>query len=121
PVGSIFEWRSDATADALAERIARNGAALIIDYGHVRSAIGDTLQAVRAHTYHSPLADPGSADLTAHVDFEALAAAATSAGARVHGPMDQATFLRRLGIDERAAALKRKASATQARGIDAAV
>jgi NADH dehydrogenase [ubiquinone] 1 alpha subcomplex assembly factor 7 len=121
PVGSIFEWRSGETERALATRVARHGAALVIDYGHVRSAIGDTLQAVRGHAYHPPLADPGSADLTAHVDFEAMAAMAASAGARVHGPIEQGTFLRRLGIDQRAAMLKGKADAAQTRDIDAAV
>jgi NADH dehydrogenase [ubiquinone] 1 alpha subcomplex assembly factor 7 len=121
PVGSIIEWRSGETERALAARVARHGAALVIDYGHMHSAIGDTLQAVRAHAYHPPLADPGSADLTAHVDFEAIAAIAASAGARAHGPIEQGTFLRRLGIDQRAAMLKGKADAAQTRDIDAAV
>ena len=52
------------------------GVALIIDYGHARSAAGDTLQAVRGHGFAPVLANPGEQDLTAHVDFEALAKAA---------------------------------------------
>ena len=68
---------SAAIMATIAGRIARDGgAALIIDYGHDGPAFGDTLQAVRAHRYDDPLAHPGEADLTAHVDFAALADAA---------------------------------------------
>ncbi|MDP4033182.1 MAG: SAM-dependent methyltransferase [Pseudorhodobacter sp.] len=75
------------------------GAALIIDYGgwHAR---GDTLQALRAHQYANPLANPGEADLTAHVDFEALARAA--APCPVTGLTPQGSLLARLGIAARA-------------------
>jgi len=83
---------------ALAER---GGGGLIIDYGYARSAPGDTLQAVRAHEYHPVLKAPGEADLTAHVDFEALARAAESAGAIAWSPLDQGPFLQALGIDQR--------------------
>jgi SAM-dependent MidA family methyltransferase len=79
---------------------------LIIDYGHVESGLGDTLQAVSQHGYAQPLAAPGLVDLTAHVDFQALAQTVKSVGARVYGPVTQAEFLRRLGIEERADALK---------------
>ena len=48
------------------------GAALIIDYGHAHSGLGETLQAVSGHTFADPLRAPGEADLTAHVDFEAI-------------------------------------------------
>ena len=58
------------------------GVALIIDYGHARSAPGDTLQAVRGHRYCRPSIDPGEQDLTAHVDFEALATRGKRARAR---------------------------------------
>jgi NADH dehydrogenase [ubiquinone] 1 alpha subcomplex assembly factor 7 len=105
PAGAIFEWRCDDFAIEIARRAAAGGAALIIDYGHVKSAIGDTFQAVRSHRYASPLASPGSTDLTAHVDFEALGKAARKAGARVHGPIAQGTWLKRLGIEARAAVL----------------
>ena len=121
PIGSVYEWRDLEIARDLATRAVRQGAALIIDYGHADSAIGDTLQAVRAHSFHPPLVDPGMADLTAHVDFAALGAAAVSTGARVYGPIEQAMFLRRLGIEQRAAMLKSKATEAQARDIDAAL
>ena len=67
------------------------------------------------------LDDPGDADLTAHVDFSALAAAARRAGAGVFGPVAQGAFLEALGIEERAALLRRNASASQAQAIDAAL
>ncbi|WP_299043341.1 SAM-dependent methyltransferase [uncultured Tateyamaria sp.] len=91
---------------ALASRIAsRGGAALIIDYGDWRS-LGDTLQALHAHAPVDPLASPGQADLTAHVDFETLCtAAAPAAHSRV---TPQGVFLERLGITARAQALAAK-------------
>ncbi|MBT5674572.1 MAG: class I SAM-dependent methyltransferase, partial [Rhodospirillaceae bacterium] len=95
------------------------GAALIIDYGHAESANGDTLQAVRAHRAQSIYAEPGLADLTSHVDFEALRRAAT--GIQTHGPVTQASFLRCLGIEARAASLQRSATAQQARDIATAL
>ncbi|MEX0842431.1 MAG: SAM-dependent methyltransferase [Xanthobacteraceae bacterium] len=122
PEGSIFEWRTDSTALEIGRRMARSGgAALIIDYGHMQSEVGDTLQAVGEHAYASPLTAPGLVDLTAHVDFQSLAEAAESIGARVHGPIYQGEFLRRLGIASRAAALKANAPPAKAGEIDAAV
>lgn len=121
PVGEIFEWRSRDAATAIARRAAAGGAALIIDYGHVRSATGDTFQAVRSHRYATPLASPGLADLTAHVDFEALGDAAQAAGARVHGPVEQGTWLKRLGIEVRAAVLQAHATRAQRADIAAAL
>ena len=122
PVGAVFEWRSDRIVRELAQRLSRDGgAALAIDYGHAQSGAGETLQAVGAHRFVDPLAAPGEHDLTAHVDFQALAAAALAAGARVHGPRPQGTFLEALGIDERAERLKTRATAAQARDIDAAL
>jgi SAM-dependent MidA family methyltransferase len=119
-IGEIFEWRADHIALELGRRVVRSeGAALVIDYGHVESAVGDTLQAVGAHSYADPLAAPGTVDLTAHVDFQALALAAESMGARPHGPIEQAVFLRNLGIDARAAALC-KSAPHKAAEIDAA-
>jgi len=79
PVGQIFEWRSDQWATDLAVRVRGGGAALVIDYGHANSSTGDTFQAVRSHRYASPLGMPGRTDLTAHVDFDALARAAWTA------------------------------------------
>jgi len=96
----------EAAAAALAKRLAEDGgAALVIDYGHARSASGDTLQAVRGHAFAPVLADPGEQDLTAHVDFEALARAARGAGAQVTSLVTQGEWLNRLGIGSRAAAL----------------
>jgi NADH dehydrogenase [ubiquinone] 1 alpha subcomplex assembly factor 7 len=121
-IGDIFEWRDDRFALELGRRVvSAGGVALILDYGHSESAIGDTVQAVRGHEFADPLGAPGSADLTAHVDFEALANAAGGMGARVHGPMRQAEFLRRLGIEQRAAALKAAAPPQHAAAIDAAL
>jgi NADH dehydrogenase [ubiquinone] 1 alpha subcomplex assembly factor 7 len=95
-----------ALAEWLGRRVARQGgAALLIDYGYTASACGDTLQALKAHRRHDVLCDPGEADLTAHVDFAAIAAAASAAGARLHGPLEQGMFLRALGIEARAARL----------------
>jgi len=121
-IGEIFEWRADNIALEIGRRVARRGgAALIIDYGHAESAIGDTLQAVGGHQFTEPLLAPGLVDLTAHVDFEALAQAAGGMGARVHGPMPQGQFLRGLGIEQRAAALKAAAPPEYADAIDAAL
>jgi len=106
-IGEIFEWRADKTALEIGRRIVRTGgAALIIDYGHTESALGDTLQAVSGHGFADPLKSPGMVDLTAHVDFQALLQTVEGVGARVHGPITQAEFLRRLGIEQRAAALR---------------
>ncbi len=119
---SIFEWRADTVAMEFGRRIARDGgAALVIDYGHAESAVGDTLQAVGQHAYADPLSAPGNLDLTAHVDFQALAKAAEAMGAAGFGPLDQATFLRRLGIEQRAASLKIKNANASASDIDAAL
>ena len=83
---------------------ADGGAALLIDYGAWGSR-GDTLQAVRGHAYADPLEAPGEADLTAHVDFEAVARAAP--GLVASGLTPQGAFLERLGATARARALAR--------------
>lgn len=104
--GAIAETcpAGQAVAAEIGRRIdAEGGAAVIIDYGPARSAPGDSLQAVRRHAYHPVLSDPGEADLTAHVDFQSLAAAAAPAAA--DGPVLQGEWLRRLGIEARAAIL----------------
>jgi NADH dehydrogenase [ubiquinone] 1 alpha subcomplex assembly factor 7 len=119
--GAIFEWRDEDAARALGKRVAQGGAALVIDYGHAQSAIGDTLQAVGAHSYANPLSHAGEIDLTAHVDFEALIRTATSAGAKAFAPITQGELLRRLGIEARAAKLKQNATAKTAADIDAAL
>lgn len=108
--GEIVETspaREEAVS-AIARRLAEHcGMALIIDYGHTRSAPGDTLQAVRGHRFAPILADPGEQDLTAHVEFEAVAKTASDAGAAVTKVMRQGEWLKRLGIDARAQALAR--------------
>ena len=92
----------------LADRVAKQGGAmLVLDYGHLQPFTGSSLQAVRAHRKVDPFADPGAADLTAHVDFAALAEGARSAGCRIDGMAQQGEFLLALGIAQRAAALVR--------------
>ena len=122
--GDLAEICPDASAiaEAIGERVARDGgAALIIDYGHPRTATGDTLQAVRRHAFDDVLDRPGEADLTHHVDFEALARAAAAAGARPFGPIPQGVFLGRLGIDHRATTLLASATPEQVSDIRAAL
>ncbi len=94
-----------AVAAEIARRIAaRGGVALVVDYGDWRS-LGDTVQALRGHARADPLITPGAADLTAHVDFEVLAGAATAAGAAHSRLVPQGIFLERLGIGQRAQVL----------------
>lgn len=110
-----------SVADALARRVVREGgAALVIDYGHGESAAGDTLQAVKAHEPVDVLSTLGEADVTAHVDFAALARAVTQAGGVAHGPLPQGVFLSALGIAQRAEVLAARATPAQARDIEAA-
>ena len=122
PVGAVFEWRPDTEIMKIASRVRdQNGAALIIDYGHVRSDAGDTFQAIARHSFTDPLKAPGQVDVTAHVDFQALAHAAEDMGARVHGPVTQGEFLKRLGIETRAVTLMAKASHEVSEDIAAAL
>ncbi|MBN8808602.1 MAG: SAM-dependent methyltransferase [Sphingomonas sp.] len=110
--GSVIETSpaSVAIGRAVAQRLAaQGGAALVIDYGYEGPALGDTLQAVSGHRYANPFEEPGSRDLTAHVDFATLGAAAAVEGVRVAGPTGQGAFLTALGIDPRAAALAKAA------------
>jgi NADH dehydrogenase [ubiquinone] 1 alpha subcomplex assembly factor 7 len=109
PEGSVYEWRSDTVALEIGRRVRSDGAALIIDYGHAWYGLGETLQAVAGHCFTDPLRSPGEVDLTAHVDFAALAQTAGIIGGRIHGPISQRDLLRALGIDKRAVALKARA------------
>jgi NADH dehydrogenase [ubiquinone] 1 alpha subcomplex assembly factor 7 len=120
-VGSIFEWRNDLHFFDIARRVRNQGAALIIDYGHIRSDLGETLQSVNEHAFADPLSAPGFADITAHVDFQILGQAAESMGATVQGPVTQGHFLSELGIGARAEALRKGASGEQAANITSAV
>lgn len=82
--------------------VDQGGAALLIDYGHDQPRTGSTLQALREHRKVEPFAMPGEADLTAHVDFAALAAVVQARGAKWLGTVPQGQFLRALGIETRA-------------------
>ena len=110
PPGAVREWspqlaKAGSSVGDLAVRTG--GAALLIDYGRDKPGFGDTLQAVRSHQKEHPLANPGLADLTAHVDFPAFVAAAGAAGAQVSPIETQGDFLRRMGIEARTAGLSR--------------
>lgn len=123
-VGDIFEVCPGGVA--LVRRMARRfsrtaGAALIVDYGHVASATGDTLQAIHKGERADPLENPGEADITAHVDFASLARSASQRGAVAHGPVSQRDFLMRLGIEPRAEALAAAADPGSRAGIAAAL
>jgi NADH dehydrogenase [ubiquinone] 1 alpha subcomplex assembly factor 7 len=106
--GAVFEVGVAATnlVESLSRRIAAgSGALLAIDYGYCGPATGDTLQAIARHAYADPLANPGEVDLSAHVDFGAIARAAEAAGLTAAPLATQGAFLERLGIRERARVL----------------
>lgn len=99
---------------AIAEHIKNHGgAALLIDYGYVSDAKGDTLQAMRKHQYFEILGKPGTADITAHVDFAAIKQTAEDAGARVFGATPQGKFLMKIGAGQRVQKLVANASPEQ--------
>lgn len=106
PDGGVYEVSPAATA--LTQNIARiiaaqGGAGLIIDYGYGEAAgYSETLQAVSGHRFADVLAEPGQHDVSAHVDFAALAQAGRRGGAGVFGPITQGLFLANIGIVERA-------------------
>ena len=111
-IGTIVETCPGASASVyeIAGRLVKQGgAALLIDYGHSTTRTGSTLQAVRQHRMVDPLAMPGEADLTAHVDFAALGKIARSRGARWLGTVTQGHWLRNLGIEVRAERLAKVA------------
>lgn len=110
PEGTIFEIAPARAAvmQTIAERIATSGGtALVIDYGHLATGFGDTLQALKNHEFDPVLAHPGEADLTSHVDFEHLASVAAGCGLAISGLARQGDFLMGLGLRERAEALVR--------------
>ena len=90
-------------------RALRRGFLLLIDYGHEARELhsgmhsGGTLVAYRSHTAGavSWLDEPGSSDLTAHVNLTAVQQAAEAAGLRTLGVLDQTYFLLALGLAER--------------------
>ncbi len=112
PEGALYEAGIAAQGfmAELAGRLRRaGGVALFLDYGPAKPGFGDTLQAMKAHSFVDPLASPGEADLTAHVDFNALCVVARRAGLAVHGPVEQGPFLQALGLEARADQLIRSA------------
>jgi len=108
PAGTIIETCPGAAAtlyEVAGRLVEQGGAALFIDYGHDSPREGSTLQAVRAHRKVDPFVMPGEADLTAHVDFAALAPMVQSRDCRWLGTVSQGRWLRALGIEARAEAL----------------
>ena len=108
-----------ALAAGLGARLARRpGAALIVDYGYFPSAPGPTLRAVSHHSPVGALAQPGCADLSAHVDFATFSEAAGRAGADTYGPETQRRVLEALGAKARLAALSLRATPAQRRDLE---
>ena len=123
PAGSIAEFSpaSEAILARLARHVARfGGGVLICDYGK-SGPHGDSLQGVRAHKPVPVLDQPGATDISHLVDFSALAAVAETRGARLIGPVEQGTFLRELGIEARAEALRRPDDPVRDRALIAAL
>jgi NADH dehydrogenase [ubiquinone] 1 alpha subcomplex assembly factor 7 len=121
--GDIVETspaRNEAVSEIATHLVRNGGVALIIDYGHARSAAGDTLQAVRGNAFSPVLDRPGEQDLTAHVDFEAVAHAASTAGAAVTNVAGQGEWLKRIGIEARADSLA-KTNPERAEDVQAAL
>ena len=122
PLGTIFEVAParDAVMAAISGHIrTHGGTAVILDYGHMATSLGDTLQAVRDHQFDPPLKHPGEADITSHVDFEQLARRAVAEGLQINGLTYQGDFLLALGLAERAAALGRDKDAETQENIRA--
>lgn len=122
--GTYLEWNPTAlqVMQDLGKRFQRApGAALVIDYGYTGWPFGNSFQAVRAHQFVDPLDAPGTADLTAHVHFSALAQVVKAQGCRLWGPCPQGSFLRRLGLIERAQILCRNATSQQQKMLEQAV
>lgn len=114
--GAVVEYcpAGISMMEEIASRLRRHkGVALIVDYGYDKPGFMETIQAVKSHRYHPVLETPGDADITAHVDFEALKNAAREHRADVYGITTQASFLRDMGIEIRAKALLEHASEEQ--------
>lgn len=122
PDGSIFEASPsrEAVMDFIAQHTNQyNGAALLIDYGHVKSGFGDTFQAVSKHKFTDPLKNPGKVDLTSHVDFSAFRKQFSKDSD--FKLMSQSEFLLGLGLLERAGSLGRGKSVEEQNNIEQAV
>lgn len=114
--GDIFEYSPESWrwANQMIHQIRTyGGSALIIDYGHLQSGYGDTFQAVMKHEKIDPLAHPGDADLTCHVDFSALRKIVKKSGLHVHDYTTQGEFLKRCGIETRLQQLMKAATPAQ--------
>ncbi|MDH7639834.1 SAM-dependent methyltransferase [Sphingomonas sp. MAHUQ-71] len=114
--GDVIETSPASVAilrDLAARIVAQGGALLAIDYGYEGPLAGNTLQALRHHRFADPFEAPGEQDLTAHVDFAALAEAARAEGAVAHQPTTQGALLEALGIQARATSLARAAPSRQ--------
>jgi NADH dehydrogenase [ubiquinone] 1 alpha subcomplex assembly factor 7 len=122
--GDVIEFAPQrlGIAEEIGQRLAKNpGVALIVDYGYLETAPGDTLQAMRDHQY-VPVTDmPGESDLTSHVDFEALGKAFSQGGAKTYPAITQRSFLLAMGIEPRAAMLSSKADTETAEVMARAV
>ncbi len=104
PEGGAYEVSSASLSitEEIARVIARKGGgALIVDYGYDRPGFSETLQAIADHSFAGVLSEPGERDLSAHVDFPALAAAVEQGGAAAFGPTTQADLLEDLGTMQR--------------------
>lgn len=120
PPGTVLEQplaALDVVATISRHLASAGGVALFVDYGSAATGFGDTLQAMARHGFADPLAAPGEADLTVHVDFARMAQAARGAGATAHGPVTQRDLLLALGLGPRAEALARKAAPEQAQAV----
>ncbi len=123
PAGSIAEISPQrfALMEAVCTRISANGGAgLFFDYGYVKPSLGDSFQALRAHRFVDVLDEPGTADLTSHVDFSALASAARNCGLAA-AISTQGEFLLKMGLLERAASLGANAGAEVREKIGASI
>ena len=121
-LGSIYEHSPAARSiiKDLSEYLNRfGGCALFIDYGPEASAFGDSFQSVKNHLFADPLQNPGAQDLTAHVDFEALANIAKAAGCLTPKIATQGRFLERLGIEARTLSLSKAANDSQKQKLNA--
>lgn len=116
PEGTVMEQCPAARSimRSLAARLAQHGgAALVIDYGYMGDAHRDTLQAVKNHSFHPVLRDPGEADITAHVDFQSLMHIAHDTGLNVAPLTTQGEFLIRMGAQKRVELLLKSATEEQ--------
>lgn len=119
-------WEFSRARIELAQLVSRHlaansGACLIIDYGHVASGFGGTLQAVRDHRPVSLFTAPGDCDLTSHVDFEGLGAALAADENTAYPPITQRDFLLAMGLEARAGVLRQNADPAIRRDVDLAV